>query len=802
MILERVRPVHALIAAIAVLLVTWPMSELLVPASWLEPGVIVVGSVAATGMLTRAVRVPPPIVVLGQAVVAVLVVALLYALDTFWYGLPTPTTFARLGDLLASGGEVLRTQAAPAPTTPGVELLVVVLVAVLAVSVDGIAVTCLAPVFAGLPLAAGFLASVSNSGRALEPWYFLSIALAWLALVALEGSTLLREWSTGRRREIQSRQDVTAGSQRLSRTARLLAVLAAVVAVLLPLSLPHLPPTFLADGLARGGGGGASGDVQFAETMDLAADLASQSDEPVVRYTASSFPPPVLRISSTVDYDEDEGQWRPEDTSVDTPAASTVEVPADDVADDVLADADTENVEVLDSSLVDPQIAVPYPLRSLDLREVTGVYVPGVDRVQVEERARAYSATYTEIPDTLPEEIGERVETELHSDELPYTAVPESARPQIEELAQDLVGETTNDLDRAILIQNHFRSGLYAYDLELAPNPDGVDPLVHFLQTRQGYCVQYATGMIMAARSQGIPARMAVGFVPGEQDVDGTRVVLASDAHAWPELWISGLGWTRFEPTPGVRTGPPPGYAITPADEVADDPTVDDPAAQTPPVDPGAEDPLAVETDTGGELGWTDRVLDALAAALPALLRVLAVVIPLVLVLLLLGVAGRRHREEGLRSAREPEELVEGHWLLLTRSLRDLDVEYAPPRSPVQMGAHYCSAARLTGRAEEAMGRITATLERARFAPPGSVSSQDARRTERDVGAVVDAVRGGLPWNLRLTSRLLPASGLAAVRSWFRRGRDAPGAGPTGGQSPDDTGRDRDRALVGSARSR
>ena len=31
-----------------------------------------------------------------------------------------------------------------------------------------------------------------------------------------------------------------------------------------------------------------------------------------------------------------------------------------------------------------------------------------------------------------------------------------------------------------------------------------------------------------------------------------------TDAHTWPELWISGMGWTRFEPTPGVRSEAPP----------------------------------------------------------------------------------------------------------------------------------------------------------------------------------------------------------------------------------------------------
>ena len=39
-------------------------------------------------------------------------------------------------------------------------------------------------------------------------------------------------------------------------------------------------------------------------------------------------------------------------------------------------------------------------------------------------------------------------------------------------------------------------------------------------------------------------------------------VIRSSDAHAWPELYIGGLGWTRFEPTPATRTGAPPALTL------------------------------------------------------------------------------------------------------------------------------------------------------------------------------------------------------------------------------------------------
>jgi hypothetical protein len=62
--------------------------------------------------------------------------------------------------------------------------------------------------------------------------------------------------------------------------------------------------------------------------------------------------------------------------------------------------------------------------------------------------------------------------------------------------------------------------------------------------------------MAIMARIVGIPSRVAVGYATGTYDrATGTYVVHESDAHAWPELYIDGQGWTRWEPTP-IRAVP------------------------------------------------------------------------------------------------------------------------------------------------------------------------------------------------------------------------------------------------------
>ncbi|MGI8756540.1 MAG: transglutaminaseTgpA domain-containing protein [Acidimicrobiales bacterium] len=92
----------------------------------------------------------------------------------------------------------------------------------------------------------------------------------------------------------------------------------------------------------------------------------------------------------------------------------------------------------------------------------------------------------------------------------------------------------------------------YSLDAPLAPQ--GVDVVDHFLfSSRQGWCEQVASSLVVLARANGIPARLATGFVPDERDpVTGTFTVRARDAHSWAEVWFPELGWVPFDPTAQV----------------------------------------------------------------------------------------------------------------------------------------------------------------------------------------------------------------------------------------------------------
>ena len=54
-------------------------------------------------------------------------------------------------------------------------------------------------------------------------------------------------------------------------------------------------------------------------------------------------------------------------------------------------------------------------------------------------------------------------------------------------------------------------------------------------------------------RSAGIPTRIVLGYQGGELNpMGGHLIVRQSDAHAWTEVWLDGLGWHRVDPTAAV----------------------------------------------------------------------------------------------------------------------------------------------------------------------------------------------------------------------------------------------------------
>ena len=76
--------------------------------------------------------------------------------------------------------------------------------------------------------------------------------------------------------------------------------------------------------------------------------------------------------------------------------------------------------------------------------------------------------------------------------------------------------------------------------------------------TREGYCVQFASSLVLLLREAGIPARYVEGYIAtkfvanrGEDAVSRYKATVRdSNAHAWVEVWYDGIGWVQYEATP------------------------------------------------------------------------------------------------------------------------------------------------------------------------------------------------------------------------------------------------------------
>ena len=81
------------------------------------------------------------------------------------------------------------------------------------------------------------------------------------------------------------------------------------------------------------------------------------------------------------------------------------------------------------------------------------------------------------------------------------------------------------------------------------PNRDLVDFFLFDPAGQVGYCEYFATTMAVMARTIGLPARVAVGYAPGERLEAGIYQYRERNAHAWAEIFFPGYGWQIFEAT-------------------------------------------------------------------------------------------------------------------------------------------------------------------------------------------------------------------------------------------------------------
>jgi transglutaminase-like putative cysteine protease len=159
-----------------------------------------------------------------------------------------------------------------------------------------------------------------------------------------------------------------------------------------------------------------------------------------------------------------------------------------------------------------------------------------------------------------------------------YTFINEgSIGPTTRDVADAIVAELPADERHAFHVAKAMQAYLrnsrngFEYDTDIRGLCQSGQVVDCFLRegVRRGFCQQFASAMVMMLRTQNIPARLAMGYLPGTRRAsDGVWQIDRGAAHAWVEVYFVGEGWVPFDPTPdtqdrgGVATRLPAGQPV------------------------------------------------------------------------------------------------------------------------------------------------------------------------------------------------------------------------------------------------
>jgi transglutaminase-like putative cysteine protease len=605
----------------------------------------------------------------------------------------------------------------PAQGTAELALVIAAGAAVVAVVADLVTVGLRAPVAGTLVVVAVAIVPGKAFGTGTNGFLLLAVAVAALAMIAVD-----------RRR--RGRAPRIAGLAAGGAVAVVVALLVQVV----------LPTPFASSAQANGA---PIIDAGANPLLRLGQDLRRGADTPVLSYTSRNSQPVYLRLAVLENFTGE--TWSPDPPDggplgfTPVPQAAGVPTSADRTTS-------TTIITPASSTSIGDRLPLPYP----------AVAVSGVQgRFRWEEKGLTlarfgagtvgtYSVQSADVTATSAQLRAASVS--VPSGDEQSLSLPDDVPSIIRKTADRWTRTATTPYDAALAIQNQLRNGSFSYD-EQTPaqqgyDGDGLGVIATFLRVKAGYCIHFASTMAVMARLEGIPARIVVGYQPGDTRAGSTaHQVSSDDLHSWPELYFDGIGWVRFEPTPG--RGAVPSYAPLPSAAVTAAPSVgaSDRALSTP--TPTASDAAGATNGGGGGIalgpvlqGGGIALLIAALLSLPGLLRR----------------AIRRRR-----LSRLDRDGPAGGWREVLDSALDLGLPTGRGRSPRGIEAALADRTGASPEARSALARLRAAYERQAY------SRDTATATAHDVEVVIAALRAQGTPRTRFVAAVAPRSLLGTL---------------------------------------
>jgi hypothetical protein len=637
---------------------------------WVVPLVAAALAPHVAGAIVRALRRGPWVGLAASA--ALLVIGILVATP----GGPDPGAVV---DRVRASWEVVRTHSVPLPPRPGIVLLAALVVWSVAALADHLAFrreATLGAVAPGVVVMIWCTALGTHGGRWLTVAAFGFAATVFLAL---QHQRLLDRHRT---------RLGTAGRFVDAPRMLVLGVVAGLVAVGIgvagAITLPDADrPMVDTGGLESGGGGARSYRTAIPPLLDVGSKLRQQDEQTL--FTVAANDSDYWRITALDEYTNTAGgQWS------------------------LTAEGDDAVGEGLDESVPSGALVQRYRIGPLSERWMPAAYravrvslpdtlVVRASTTLVTGRASVegldYSVASTPPPRTLDAATRRAATGEVPADLRRYTNLPPDLPPVVAETASTVAGKLADPIDQATALRDFFRDGSFTYDPGFTAGDDEA-AVSAFLRDRRGFCVQFATAYALMARALGIPARVAVGFTPGAHDAaTGTFTVSNHDAHAWPELWFAGLGWTHlFDPTP---TSDLPGGSALPdeipplpppaATDPGTAPPTTTPATVAAATSPGSSTPPATAAPNGGGVHIAADAPPTEGGGPVWPFVALALVVALVVGPLVAILVYKQRRRARRRHDPDPRHAIFGAWHEALDALMDHRVPRSPADTPIEL---------------------------------------------------------------------------------------------------------------------
>ncbi|MEW6059759.1 MAG: transglutaminaseTgpA domain-containing protein [Actinomycetota bacterium] len=514
---------------------------------------LLAAALASLGVAAVLQRRSLVVAALASAACLLVAIGLLVFPATTWHGLPSVETLRVIGQAFGQVGEEARTQIAPALPAAPLMLAGISAIWTAVFSAHTLAIRAGSPLLAVLPPVAlvGFTDTVLADGARFG--YAVVFLVAVLLVALVDGLRRIRQWGP-----IWSatRHPVSSAT---GRGAQQVALLAVAVATLAPGILPGFRSDPLVDFSTAN-----RGAVHLNPFVSIRAQLTRKESVELFRVssvdTGGRPVPTYWRLYALDDFDGT--TWRSSDPQAET--GRILRSPAQLSYSPSATEPIVRQQYRITIDLRDRWLPMAYPPELLVVPFESVRYDSNLSAALAPESLDAgteYSVTSRYVSPTA--EQLDQVTFGPASDYGGLT-LASNVSAEVGKIARRWTRSATSPYRKVLAIQRHFLSGSFRYSLDVRRD-SGSDALLEFLtETRKGFCQQFATAMAVMVRELGLPARVAVGFLPGTR-LGTTFTVSTEQAHAWVEVLFPGYGWLPFDPTPG-RANPlaTPGSYLNP----------------------------------------------------------------------------------------------------------------------------------------------------------------------------------------------------------------------------------------------